>query len=230
MSEGRPDAPANNYWRQLSPEQVAAGEHRRFVGGMWDAIGDLQFRFLKRQGLNPDHRLLDVGCGALRGGVHFVRYLVAGNYYGLDLNTSLIQAGRVELEKTGLSGKDAHLLVDDSFRVGRFGTSFDYALAVSLFTHLPLNQIGRCLVRVREVLKPQGAFYATFFQAPTPLHLDTITHEPGGVVTNYDKDPYHQALAELEWLAKQAGLSTQYIGEWEHPRDQRMLRFGVAGA
>ncbi|HEV8043726.1 MAG TPA: hypothetical protein VGP38_00985, partial [Rubrobacter sp.] len=121
-----------------------------------------------------------------------------------------------------------NLLVTDSFEAGRFGTSFDYALAVSLFTHLPLNQIGRCLVRVREVLEPGAAFYATFFEAPSPLHLDPIGHEPGGVTTYYDADPYHLSFREVRWLARLADLAVERIGEWGHPRDQRMLRFGRA--
>ena len=219
------ETPPNQYWRQLTPEHIAAGEHRRFVGGMWEEIGELQFRFLENEGLRAHHRLLDVGCGALRGGVRFVRYLDPGNYYGLDLNASLIEAGRVELDLAGLSNRGAHLLADDSFRVDRFGTRFDFALAVSLFTHLPMNQIGRCLARVGEVLEADGVFYATFFQAPAPLHLDTVTHEPGGVVTNYDKDPYHYAFDEMRWIGDLAGLQAELIGEWGHQRGQKMLRF-----
>lgn len=68
------------------------GEHRSFIGGMWDELGDLQFEFMKEQGLKPHHRLGDVGCGALRGGVKFIPYLDAGNYYGLDINASCIDA------------------------------------------------------------------------------------------------------------------------------------------
>ena len=53
----------------------------------------------------PHHRLLDIGCGALRGGVHFVRYLEDGNYAGLDVNRSLIAAGHRELQSAGLHEK-----------------------------------------------------------------------------------------------------------------------------
>ena len=28
--------------------------------------------------------LIDIGCGALRGGVHFVRHLDPGHYFGMD--------------------------------------------------------------------------------------------------------------------------------------------------
>jgi len=73
--------------------QVQAGRHREAVGGLWDEIGQLQIDFLVSQGLMPHHRLLDIGCGSLRGGVKLIRYLDAGHYAGVDLHESLINAG-----------------------------------------------------------------------------------------------------------------------------------------
>ncbi|MGL5080430.1 MAG: hypothetical protein ACRC8A_02975 [Microcoleaceae cyanobacterium] len=55
------------------------GFHRQFVGGMWDEIGKLQFDFLLANNLKPSSKFLDVGCGALRGGIPFVPYLDKGN-------------------------------------------------------------------------------------------------------------------------------------------------------
>src|SRR5208282_4584116 len=89
----------NKYGQQLTNAEIRSGSHREFVGGMWDEIGALQFEFLKEQGLAPGHRLVDIGCGCLRGGVHFVPYLQKGGYCGIDLNASLIEAGRKELLK-----------------------------------------------------------------------------------------------------------------------------------
>jgi ubiquinone/menaquinone biosynthesis C-methylase UbiE len=88
--------------------------------------------------------------------VHFVRYLDQGNYYGLDVNASLIEAGNMELAQLGLASKQPSLLVDDKFQMTRFGISFDYAIAVSVFTHLYMNHIARCLAEARKVLKPEG--------------------------------------------------------------------------
>jgi hypothetical protein len=35
-------------------------------------MGRLQFDFVANQGLKPDHKLLDIGSGSMRGGAHFV--------------------------------------------------------------------------------------------------------------------------------------------------------------
>jgi hypothetical protein len=44
--------------------QVNAGRHREVVGDLWDELGNLQLAFLRKHGLRPEHRLLDIGCGS----------------------------------------------------------------------------------------------------------------------------------------------------------------------
>jgi cyclopropane fatty-acyl-phospholipid synthase-like methyltransferase len=213
------------YSRQLSEVEIKSGEHRVFVGGLWKELGILQFEFMKKIGLLPEHKLLDVGCGAMRGGLYFVDYLDTGNYYGLDINNSLIEAAKIELVAAGLESKSPHLLVDDRFNFSLFDTEFDYALAVSVFTHLDTKRILSCLINMQKNLKSGGKFYATFFEAPDSVHLNAIEHNPGGVVTNYDSDPFHYSYSEMEYLAEQAGLKAESVKDWLHPRDQKMLCF-----
>lgn len=226
-----PDNPPaeNDYARQLTDAEIASGEHRKFVGGMWEEIGLLQFEFLKKMGLMPGHRLVDIGCGCMRAGVYLVPYLENRRYHGVDINASLIDAGRKELKKDpGNAGKLPDLRVNDQFDIVQFGVQFDYALATSVFTHLYINHICRCLVQVKNTLAPGGRFFATFFLAPGSLHLETIRQEPGGVVTHFDQDPFHYSLAEMEAFAGWAGLSVKYVGDWGHPRQQKMLCFTAA--
>ena len=215
----------NPYYQQLTSAQIEAGAHREFVGGMWDQIGKLQFDFLRTQGLQRQHKLLDIGCGALRGGIHFINYLDPGNYYGLDLNSSLIEAGGRELGLAGLTHKNPHLAVSESFDLQQFGEKFDYLLAISVFTHVYVNHILCCLAAAREVLAPDRKFFATFFAAPHSIHVAPIIHEPGSVKTEYDRDPFHYSAQEMRAMAKLADFSVEIIGKWNHPRGQQMLAF-----
>lgn len=211
---------------------VAAGRHRDVIGGMWDEVGALQLDFLRRQGLEPAHRLLDVGCGSLRGGVHFVRYLDAGRYYGLDISEALIEAGyNQEIGALGLKPKlpRTNLLTTANFDATSLQASFDMALAQSVFTHLPLNQIALCLEQIARVMKPGGVFYATFFRAPeTALWSDAITHAPGGVTTTSTADPYHYRPSQLAWAAGDR-WEARCLGEWSHPRGQQMMAYRRSG-
>lgn len=201
--------------------------HRGAIGGMWDEIGELQFEFLLNRGLKPEHKFLDIGCGSLRGGVHFIRYLNNGNYFGIDKDRWLLDRGRqIELSRYGLENKDAHLVEMDNFDFSSLDTEFDYALAQSVFTHLPWNDIVRCIMNVEKVLGMGGEFYATFFENPKgKFNIDPIHHQPGGITTYFDKDPYHYDFGSFVDICKKTALEVEYIGEWNHPRDQKVMIF-----
>lgn len=219
----------NIYSSDLSNLDNWSVSHRELVGGMWDEVGQLQLDFMLKQGLQPDMALLDVGCGCLRGGIHFIRYLNAGNYYGIDINKSLIDAGyEIELSLTALTEKipRSNLLVNDHFQASLFGVDFDFAIAQSLFTHLPLNHIKRCLIELSKCVKSGGEFYATFFEAlpGEPIEKE-IVHQPGGITTYLDKDPYHYRVQDFLWCIEDLPWEIFHYGDWQHPRGQRMLRF-----
>ena len=208
---------------------VRGGGHRELIGGLWEELGRLQFEFLRTQGLKPHHRLLDIGCGCLRGGVKFVAYLDAGNYYGIDASRSLLDSGyEIELPKAGLQRRlpRANLLCSADFEFSAAGCHFDFALAQSVFTHLSFNRIRECLERLAPVMAPGGAFFATFFEAPedAPVMQD-VTHPPAGVVTHASSDPYHYRFSDFQHACKGLPWSLRYIGEWKHPRGQRFLAF-----
>lgn len=212
----------------LTEEELRSGKHRRWVGGDWERKGKIQLEFMKRKGLEPHHKFLDVGCGVLRGGIHFIDYLEPGNYYGIEAQEARIAAGEWELRQARLEHKNPNLLANEAFEVELFGEAFDYALALSLFTHLNLNHIIRCLHKVGESLDDRGEFYATFFEAPGPVYLESMPLDKEGKrFTNYDSDPYHYAFCELEWAARNAGLRAEYLGAWEHP-GQNMIFFARA--
>jgi SAM-dependent methyltransferase len=215
--------------KQWVEAAVAAGLHREAVGGEWDTIGSLQFEFLKREGLEPRHRLLDVGCGSLRGGVHFVRYLDPDHYVGIDMNESLLTAGYdIELANAGLCSRleRGQLRLASDFHFDGMEASFDFALAQSLFTHLTFNRIRQCLERLLPKMKPEGRFYATFFELPqgVPAYAP-LRHSPGDVVTHDVEDPYHYRFEDLKFAASGLSWEVRYIGEWGHPKAQRMAVF-----
>lgn len=199
---------------QLSQADIDAGAHREFVGAMWDEIGELQFKFMVEYGLKPHHKLLDLGCGALRGGVHFVRYLDPGNYYGVDCNASLLEAGERELAKAGLADKSHDLLLTRTFDLsapGFAGVEFDYALAFSLFTHLPPNWIIRCLKSTHLCMKQGALLYASVYLG------DGNWGDFGGI-----KDPYLYTMAELINLSAYSDFVGLRAFGFGHPRGQVM--------
>jgi SAM-dependent methyltransferase len=219
----------NAYARELSPEDLAAGVHREFVGGLWDVLGKLQLDFLVGQGLEPEMKLLDVGCGCLRGGVHFVRYLDPGHYFGLDVNGSLLTAGyEIELAREGLQERvpRGNLLETGEFEAWRLGAELDFALAQSVFTHLPDPWLRRCLAELARCVRPGGRFYVTHFECPPEWPREQPrTYAPHGGTTFPDRDPFHYRIEDLRHCARGLPWSFEYLGPWGHPRSQHMALY-----
>ena len=220
----------SDYYEQELWDASQPDWHRTAVGGRWDEIGQLQFEFLRSRGLRPDHYVVDVGCGSLRAGVHLIRYLDSGHYYGVDRSQRLLDAGRaIELPRYGLADKDVVLTRMADFGLPSLGQTFDVGIAVSVFTHITLNSVARCLVNVDQVLRPGGVFYATIFEDQrTRRSVEPLswTNADGPPLTTYlDADPYHYDLDALRWAMQGTDLELERIGDWGHPRAQRMLAF-----
>lgn len=189
--------------------------HREYVGGLWDEIGRLQFEFLRARGLKPAHRLFDVACGSLRAGVHFIPYLNADRYFGLDRNSDLIQAGTErELNPRDFHDKRPNFVVSGAFEFEKFGVTADIALAQSLFTHLTPDAIATCLRKLRDSISQTGVFYATFNECAI---------EQKNPAQSHDHQVFRYTLTQMYRLAHETGWYCKYIGDWGHPRGQKML-------
>ncbi len=202
--------------------------HRRTIGNMphWDYLGPIQLDYLVERGLEPHHQLLDVGCGPLRAGIHFIRYLEPGHYVGTDKRGDVLETARlVELPQHGLEAKEPLLVADERFDFGSLGRTFDYAMAQSVFTHIPLNSIMRCLVEMGKVLRLGGKFYASIFEnTHGKLYVDDI-QQSETAVTHYDRDFYHYDLDTLRFACEETGLTLGYEGDYGHPNNEKMLVF-----
>jgi hypothetical protein len=201
---------------------------RELIGGMWDEIGRLQFEYMLENGLERGSRLIDVGCGCFRGGVHFVSYLDEGRYFGLDSNLALLEAGYdVELEALDLRGKlpKRNLVCDGEFNFDLFDSEFDFAIAQSLFTHLPLNHIRLCLSRLAGKMRMGGRFFATFFIVDESHPYGEPSVHVGGVTSFDAKDPFHYRPSDLSYLCRNLPWRSELRGRWNHPRDQQMVEF-----
>lgn len=199
------------------PQGIEEVGHRRYVGGRWERAGRWQLEFMRSQGLKPHHHLVDIGCGALRGGVHFIRYLDPGHYLGVDKERLLIEAGaEQELDRALRELKKPQLVVSSAFDFEHFAMRPDYALAQSVFTHLPPGLIAQCLRGLREVIPPHGVFFATY-------------HESEREITNPEHAHDHRAFRytrrQMLDFGRACGWRMEYRGVGEHPRGQSVVKY-----
>jgi SAM-dependent methyltransferase len=208
--------------KPMGPEGVRELGHREYVGGLWEEMGQLQFDFLLARGLLPAHYLCDIACGSLRAGRHFIRYLDPGHYLGIDKEQVLIDAGvDKELGEDLYRLKRPQFVVSAEFAFAEFAARPNYALAQSLFTHLPTRLIEQCLRRLRAWIEPDGLFYATFFEVAREADI------PNGENSNepHDHAAFYYTQVQMADMGKRCGWQMAYIGPWGHPRRQMMLEF-----
>jgi len=181
-----------------------------YVGDLFEVMGKWQLQMMKNLGLKPQHSLLDVGCGCLRGGIHFIQYLEREKYFGVDKHLWLVTHGRdVLLPKHVLQKKLPHFLVSEGFSFQKFSETFDFALAQSVFTHLSRQSILRALQQWRKVSHKDSRFISTWFigQKPRPADDD-------------DQAAFHYTRDEIEKMANSMGLEPIFRGAMAHPRHQ----------
>lgn len=84
---------------RFKPDHPTLGPRLRDKGrGSFGTTGEDRFlKIVRRYDLSPCDKCVDYGCGTLRFGVHAIRYLDEGCYFGLDIADCLIKEGQVLL-------------------------------------------------------------------------------------------------------------------------------------
>jgi SAM-dependent methyltransferase len=119
-----------------------------------------QFDFLQRMGLERGHRLLDLGCGTLRGGLPLIEFLEPGHYTGVEVRAEVLAEARAELAEAGLAHKAPALLHATDLGALELPERFDVVWAFSVLIHMDDATLARALLCVARHLAPDGSFHA----------------------------------------------------------------------
>ncbi|MFI1394856.1 class I SAM-dependent methyltransferase [Streptomyces sp. NPDC020681] len=192
-----------------SPEAaVGSQSHHR-----WLALGKMQFDYLVEHGLQPQHRMLDIGCGNLRAGWRFIQYLEPGNYYGIDISPDILIAAKETVTTYQLQDKLPHLTITGNLTLDFLPANhFDVVHAHSVFSHSPIDVIEECLANVGRVLAPDGFFDFTFDRTEGDEHQ--VLHED-----------FYYRTSTLITVAEKHGLQARFMDDWEErPHGQSKIR------
>jgi ubiquinone/menaquinone biosynthesis C-methylase UbiE len=130
---------------------------------------------LKRQGLRPDARVLEVGCGPGFITERLLRLVPDGSVTGIDNDPYM-----VELADRRLSGRENLEVRQASVTATGFpDATFDAATARLVFQHLP-DPVS-AVAELRRILRPGGRLFITDIDSdwgllldPEPPHRDEI--------------------------------------------------------
>ncbi|MEO8748740.1 MAG: class I SAM-dependent methyltransferase [Rhodanobacter sp.] len=127
---------------------------------LWQMKRAFQIDFLRRRGLQPTHRVLDIGCGSLRGGAALIAYLEPQGYCGIDVRESVLAEARRELRREKLSAKLPRLVLASDMAPLDLQSRFDVLWAFSVLFHLADPILDACLLMAARHLEPKGVFFA----------------------------------------------------------------------
>jgi SAM-dependent methyltransferase len=185
--------------------------YRAYVGPPedYDLIAAMTFNLLTTLGLRQHHTLLDIGCGSLRIGRLLIPYLNRGKYFGIEPAEWLVAEGiEHELGKAVVQTKRPTFLFTDSpSAIVEANTSFDFALAQSVFSHCGLDLIQGWLSAISRSLARDGALVATFLPGDEDsvrtgwIYPECVNYRP----------------TTLERAAAEANLRFEIL-DWKHPR------------
>jgi cyclopropane fatty-acyl-phospholipid synthase-like methyltransferase len=219
----------NPYYNNIefTKEQLDNNCHRHTVGGIWESQSELQLSLSQKYGLTPDSKLLDFGCGCLRGGIKFIKFLNKGNYYGIDVNIGLLKAGLdYEILRYNLQDKviTSNFLITSEFEVDYFKVQFDMIIAQSVFTHLTLNHFCYFMEKCYNSLKNKGTIIVSFWfiEEYEDLTKDKLfLSENFSMKTSYIFDSYHYKFSQIKKLVEDK-WNVSLLDDY-HPRKQKFI-------
>lgn len=204
------------FYRQVMADDVARASANAAVGTAdeksWLSLGERQFAYLRDHGLQPDHRMFEIGCGNLRAGWRFIEFLGVGAYTGVDISPEIMIAAQATLAERGLQAKRPYLMVIGDMSFGALPDShFDVVHAHSVFSHCPVDIVEAAIAGVRRVIRPGGFFDFTYNESGEDRYWGTL------------REDYFYPTGMLNDLAARHGFRPEPMHDWVHSQAKLRL-------
>lgn len=165
--------------------------------------GREQLTYLLTSGLNPDSKVVDLGCGVLRGGYWLIHFLDPACYCGIEPHRERLEMGiRTILEPESVAAKRPRFDNNPYFDTSVFGEKFDFFLAYSIWTHASKLQIQAMLDSFLRDAKDDGVFVTSYLPASW-RHPDYQGDQWHG--TSHESDVPGCIYHSLRWIKAECG-------------------------
>lgn len=149
----------NDRVKKLEAEGIFLGGPKR----VFEEGGKKQLITLLMEGLHPQSKVLDIGCGCLRGGYWLIHFLGDGCYFGIEPNIKMLEAGqRILLEPELMKNKNPKFDHNSDFNFNVFNEKFDFFVARSIWTHASKQQIQSMLDGFINTANKGGEFLTSY--------------------------------------------------------------------
>jgi len=168
--------------------------------GTFEQAGREQLIALLNEGLNPESKVLEIGCGCLRIAYWLVRFLDAGCYHGIEPARQRVEYGLRYLFTSEARLKQPRFDFNPNFDSSVFGARFDFFLARSIWTHACKRQLEATLDSFIRDSTPAGIFLTSYLPAQSAEDDYQGDHWVG---TSHESDTPGVIRHSLTWIAQQ---------------------------
>jgi hypothetical protein len=186
-----------------------------YLGGLvenFEISGRKQIITLLSEGMNPSSKVLDIGCGCLRGGYWLIHFLDEGCYFGIEPNLEMLNGGIRILLEPGLADlKKPRFDHNEDFDFTIFGEKFDFFVARSIWSHASKQQIQKMLDGFIGTAKPESVFITSYLR-PTLSNPDYKGNQWVGRCHKSNVTGFvHHSLSWIQKECAQRGLVAKEI-------------------
>ena len=186
-----------------------------FTGGPpqhFEIAGRLQLATLLREGIYPQSKVLDLGCGCLRGGYWLIHFLDRGRYFGIEPAAFMLQKGiQHVLEPEVLEEKKPRFDTNDRFDLSVFGEKFDVVLARSIWTHASKAQVQIMLDGFAANSYPDAFFLTSYLPASFwNIHKRDYKADQWKGRSHQSSKP-GQVCHSFRWIKEQVGTRGMFV-------------------
>lgn len=214
-----PGATYRDFYVAKVSAQLDRGKPHATLGKCPKHHGDVEewgrgpFERLVNFGLQPDHVVVDYGCGSLRVGRHVMRYVRPGAYWGLDITMRFIDEGRETIDPAQLDACRPNLGViapDTLERARAAGPDFVYSIAVLI--HVPPEEMS--------------AFWDDFMAVVTNRTAAYLTYKAAGEPVQYAGRSWAYPESDLERAVTSRGGRVEFLARGPQEMDGTAIRKG----
>jgi SAM-dependent methyltransferase len=163
-----PSAPFKDYFLEIVRSDFARGLPHPTLGdnlssGAFGISGRKTFPSLVRKYcIAPDDTCVDYGCGTLRVGVHAIRYLNPGCYWGMDISARFLAQG-LELIGSELARmKSPNLRVISPATIGEAAAAKPkFLFSVNVLLHVHPGELSEFMANILSIIRGKGLAVVT---------------------------------------------------------------------
>jgi SAM-dependent methyltransferase len=157
-----PSKTYKDFFAQAVATKLARGQAHSSLGGnllrgTYEESGRRTFERLTKHGLKPGDTCVDYGCGTLRVGIHAIKYLGPGAYWGMDISDVLLDQGRKLVGDRLLQEKHPNFRVISPESVAEVAALKPaMVFSVKVLIHVHPTELAEYFQNLMKIIEPSG--------------------------------------------------------------------------